>query len=138
MPRKRTRTSAAESLFAARGQAQQGEVWRQVAAAQDKLGQAVGKEVRDGRSASSLQLTLEDADIEKQTHAYVEALLGCPEGTPGVIGFAAVINGEVNSAEVYGSRQLFATLWPKMLRSVAVEALAEFRKDEAFPEITEI
>jgi hypothetical protein len=35
----------------------------------------------------------------------------------------------VNSADVYASRDLFAKLWPKLLKASAVEAIAELNKD---------
>ena len=36
----------------------------------------------------------------------------------------------MNSADVYASHELFAKLWPKLLRSTAVEAVAELQKDK--------
>ncbi|MFX5484718.1 DUF6569 family protein, partial [Acinetobacter baumannii] len=42
-----------------------------------------------------------------------------------VVGYAFAINGKVNSADVYASHDLFKKLWPKLLNSSAVEAVAE-------------
>jgi hypothetical protein len=49
-----------------------------------------------------------------------------------VIGYAFVINGKVNSADIYGSRQLFAGLWMKLLRASAVEAVSEYQPGKKF------
>jgi len=43
---------------------------------------------------------------------------------------APSINGQFNTAEVYGSEDLFNRLWPKLLRTAAVEAFAELKKEE--------
>jgi hypothetical protein len=52
------------------------------------------------------------------------------------VGYAFAINGKVNSADVYASRELFAKLWPKLLRSSAVEAMAEMKKGAKFENAT--
>lgn len=114
-----------ELRMAARYEADQSKVWRAVAKAQDKLAGAIGGSVADERSSSSLQLTLEHQDVGRLADAYVAALKGHVEGKDDVIGYAFAINGAINSAEVYGSPALFRKLWPKMLRTAAVEAVGE-------------
>ena len=52
-------------------------------------------------------------------------LQAAPGEEDDVIGFAVAVNGNIHSADVYGSSNLFRTLWPKLLRASAVEALAE-------------
>lgn len=86
---------------------------------------------RSGASPTSLQLTLEKADVKEAAEKYVAALAGIVEGKPDVIGFAFAVNGEPNSADVYASGALFRKLWPKLLKASAVEALAELRRSEA-------
>jgi len=54
------------------------------------------------------------------------------EGKDDVVGFAVAINGQVEEADVYGSPVLFRKLWPKLLKSCAVDALAEWDKDKKF------
>ena len=41
-----------------------------------------------------------------------------------MVGFAFAINGKLNSAEIYYSRDLFGRLWEKMLQATAVEAVS--------------
>ncbi len=103
----------------------QGEVWENVAKVQQKLQASVGADVRAKESASSLQLTLENERVRRSVDAYVQALTDLAATHPRAVGYVFAIDGALNSAEVYGSRDLFAELWPKLLQASAVEAVAE-------------
>jgi hypothetical protein len=107
-------------------------VWMEVAKAQDKLEKNLNKSVKSEASPSSLQLTLEDKKLIETVEQYVKELTRSIEGTDDVIGFACAVNGQVVSADVYGSAALFRKLWPKLLRASAVEAVAELKKDKKF------
>lgn len=111
----------------------QGEVWKEVAANQDKLTANTGGDVKSAQSASSYQLTLEHGKVKETTGAYVKKLAGVIEGKNDVIGFAFAINGKVNSADLYGSAALFRKLWPKLLEAAAVEAISEKQKKAHTP-----
>jgi hypothetical protein len=80
-------------------------------------------------SASSFELSVEDVKVKETTAAYINALSGILQNKSDVIGYVFAINGEVNSADVYASRTLFAKLWPKLLKASAVEAVAELTQD---------
>jgi hypothetical protein len=54
------------------------------------------------------------------------------DGQPDVIGYAFAINGEVNSADIYGSHELFVKLWPKLLRASSVEAVSKYDAGKKF------
>ena len=114
-----------ELRLAAKHAGDQSKVWEAVSSSQAKLAREVGGSVADERSETSLQLTLENADVTRLADAYVAKLSGAFEGRDAVIGYAFAINGEINTADVYGSTGLFRKLWPKMLRAAAVEAVAE-------------
>jgi hypothetical protein len=103
----------------------QAEVWQKVAETQDKLSKNTGKPVNAATSPSSLQLALEDKDLNNKLAGYEEALSAAIEGKTDVIGVALCVNGKVTGAEVYGSAALFRKLWPKLVKSAATEALAE-------------
>jgi hypothetical protein len=125
-------------LAAKREQSQQA-VWTNVKAAQDKLSRNVGDNVQANASASSLELSVENAKVKETTAAYIGALSGILQNKSDVIGYVFAINGHVNSADVYASRALFAKLWPKLLKASAVEAVAELNKDiEASPIASEV
>jgi hypothetical protein len=111
---------------------QQGQVWEKVKEQQEKLSRRLSKNVAAAQSPSSLQLTLEDKDLQARVDAYVARLQKCTAGKPGVVGFALTINGKVESAEVYGSYALFRKMWPKLLRAAAVDAFAEQQKGRRY------
>jgi hypothetical protein len=103
----------------------QGEVWKKVAEAQDKLSQNVGGRVNDEKSATSLQLTLENKKVAATADEFVNKLSGIVDGKDDVIGYAFVVNG--NSADIYASNFLFKKLWLKLLKATAIEAVAEMQ-----------
>lgn len=118
--------------LAAKARESQGEVWREVARAQDKLSANVGGNVKNQASPTSLQLALENKDVQKTADNYVEALSGIVNGKSDVIGYVFAINGKINSADIYASSVLFKKLWPKLLKASAIEAIAELRRGEKF------
>ena len=122
--------------LAARTKGDQGEVWKEVANVQGKLSNNVGENVMDAQSATSLQLTLENKQVNQAVDEYVAKLAKSVEGNKNALGFAFAINGKVNSIDVYASGVLFKKLWPKLLRASAAEAVAELQKDKAFPAVT--
>jgi hypothetical protein len=117
---------------ASRYRRSQQEVWDNAADLQEKLSRNVGKSVRSPVSSSSLELTLGNKDVRKHAEKYVNALRGIIKDRKHIIGFIFAINGQLNTAEVYGSEDLFRQLWSKLLRTAAVEAFAELNKDKRF------
>ena len=111
--------------LAANKERSQSEVWQQVAEVQGKLGRSVGGSVTSAASQTSLQLSLENGQLAASVEDYVEALANVVDGKSDAIGYAFAINGRINSAEVYASHDLFAKLWPKLLKASATEAVAE-------------
>jgi hypothetical protein len=121
--------STKELKLAAKSAKSQDAVWQNVSVAQEKLGLRVGGSVRDGASASSLELSVENSKVKESTADYIGALSGILSKHNDVIGYVFAINGKVNSADIYASRALFAKLWPKLIKATAVEAVAELQKD---------
>ena len=123
---------ASNSLkLAARHGASQRGVWDNVSKAQMDLKKNVKAEVQAGESKSSLELTLEHKKVVEAVDAYIKKLQEGPKDKKDVIGYAVVINGKVNNADIYASNGLFQKLWPKLLKASAVEALAE-KNDKKF------
>ncbi|MBN2356064.1 hypothetical protein JXO59_08115 [candidate division KSB1 bacterium] len=122
--------------LAAKAKKSQAEVWQEVSYIQDKLGSRIGQSVRSEDSESSLQLTLENKEIEKKTRAYVDHLLGIIDKNHNVLGFAFAVNGEFNSVDLYGHTALMQKLWPKMLEACAVEAVADYDAKAKTPVVT--
>ena len=121
-----------EVKLAAKSRGSQGEVWREVAAAQDKLSANVGGSVKNEASPTSFQLALENKDVQRTAENYVDGLSGIVNGKTDVIGYVFAINGKINSADIYASSALFKKLWPKLLQASAIEAIAELRRGEKF------
>ena len=131
-------SSKQEKLAARYGQDQSG-VWAGVAEQQLKLNENVSRlagrsvDTRSTLSGSSLQLTLENKDLDLVKKEYFEKLDAILDGKADVIGFAYAINGEINSAEVYNNGKLFRALWPKLLDAAITEAVTECDADRHFP-----
>lgn len=112
-------------------------VWSNVSKEQAKLSANLDTTVNAPASRSSLQLSLENPKLEMKTKEYMDELSKIIEGKDDVIGFVFAVNGEVNSADIYSSRTLFRKLWPKLLKSSAFEAIAEYKKDKKFGSVKE-
>src|SRR5216683_3418861 len=89
-----------ELKLAAKNAESQGEVWRQVAVAQDKLSANTGTRVNGAASPTSFQLALENKQVLANADSYVKALAGIINGKPDVIGYVFAINGKINSADI--------------------------------------
>ena len=124
-----------ELKLAAKSANSQQAVWDNVAVVQTKLAENVGGSVNSSVSASSLELSVEDSKVKETSAAYINALNGILKKRSDVIGYVFAINGKVNSADVYASNALFAKLWPKLLKSSAVEAIAELNQETAPEEV---
>ncbi|RPI75054.1 MAG: hypothetical protein EHM45_15915 [Desulfobacteraceae bacterium] len=131
--------------IASRGKKSQQEVWNEVANTRGKLqsrkqsgnnsahGVAPTANTRNQNTVvpsadqgqTSLQLALEDKDIQKEIQKYCDTLTRSIESAPHAVGYAFAINGKINSADFFASASLFKKLWPKLIRASAVEALAE-------------
>jgi hypothetical protein len=122
--------STRELKLANKYKSSQGEVWNEVAQAQQRLGENVGKLVKKPESVTSLQLTLEDKDVEKHVRAYMDEISKQIGDSKEVIGFAFAVNNKLSNAHLYGNAVLFRKLWDKMLESCAVEALSELNESK--------
>ena len=133
-----TFNSATESVvskdmkMAVRVKADQRSVWDSVAALQANIAGALRAEVRAAPSPTSLPMTMQTPVVRKSIDGYLLDLKSVINGQADVIGYAFAINGEVNSADVYGSHELFVKLWPKLLRASAVEAVSKYDAGKKF------
>jgi hypothetical protein len=100
-------------------------VWDSVAKAQADLTAGVGSVVASPQSSTSLQLSLEHANLKGVRAAYVSALEEKGVKETDVIGYVAAINGKAVSANIYPSNGLFRKMWAKQLAAVAAEAIGE-------------
>lgn len=131
--------------FSARSEKSQGKVWASVAQSQMKMSGNVykgdaTKSVNAQESATSLQLSLENEDLEKLSKEYIVAITEKMPQHDDIIGYAFAINGEFNSADVYLSHDLFNKVWNSRLDAMASEAIAEQDDKKKFttPAVTTI
>ena len=89
-------------------------------------------------ASTSMQMAMESKPVVDATGGYVRDLAKIVDGQNDVVGYAYAINGKLNSAEVYASRELFLKMWPKLVRASAAEALAERPKAQASQKAPEI
>lgn len=127
------RVISKELKLAANASRSQTEVWDKVAEAQSKLSKNIGGKVASDVSASSLQLTIENRKVTATADEYVKNLEKLLQGQKDVIGYAFAINGELNSADIYVSNDLFKRLWPRMLKAAAIEAVSETTRNVNAP-----
>jgi hypothetical protein len=121
-----------ELKMAVRVQADQSKVWNQVSAAQDKLSASMGAPARAPASPTSFAMTMQAPAVQQSADSYIRNLAGIIDGKSDVVGYAFAINGKINSVEIYASHELFAKLWPKLLKASAVEALSEYQPKAKF------
>lgn len=111
--------------IATRAEPSQAKVWEEVDAATSKIRAETSTVALPTHAGSSLQLALEDKNVQESTAPYESKLLSIVEGESNVIGFAFVINNTLNAAEVYASSAMFKRFWPKLLKTAALEAISE-------------
>lgn len=110
----------------------QGEVWKEVAKAKAKLATSTGIKVADQRSASSLQLALENKKLQATVKEYVDQIKQQAKGVDTTLGYAFAINGKFNSADIYINHDVFTKLWQKRLEAAATEAVSEAKKKATY------
>ena len=120
-----------DAKVALRSKKEQGEVWKSVAKAQEKISAGVGKPVAAATSPTSLQLSLEDKELKKKNETFITGLKGSVEENARAIGFVCVINGQINSAEIFAGHDLFRRAWPRLLEAAATEAISEQKEKVA-------
>lgn len=110
--------------------APQEEVWGGVAKAQQDLSTNLGKDVRSKKSESSLLLALEDKDLKKRVKEYADDLNSQMKDDKDAVGYVFAVNGQINSADIYGNNALFMKQWRKLANSCSTEAISERNKEK--------
>lgn len=98
----------------------QGEVWKEVSENNAKLGTSNGTD------------TYQEVYASKRVGAQMDDYLRALEREvlqPGVVGVIVARNGKAVWADVFASQRLFASYWPKLLKSYVVDALGDNTSD---------
>lgn len=105
----------------------QSEVWNEVSANNSKLGTTNGTD------------TYQEVYANKKVGAQMDDYLKALEREvlqPGVVGVVIARNGRPVWSDVFASQRLFASYWPKLLKSYVVDALGDNRS-EARPTVAD-
>lgn len=130
--------SSRDLKLASRYSKDQSAVWQKVSEKQYKLDKNLAEmkgenvDVRSPQSETSLQLTLENKELEDVTKEFKNNLNNLNDFSENSIGFAYAINGQFYGMDIYHSRELFAKLQAKLFDAVIAEAISEYEKDISF------
>jgi hypothetical protein len=103
-------------------------VWAAVASAEHKMARQTPGYLGSTVSPSSLQLSLEDAALQKNIRQWFQAISGQVRLDTKTVGVAITINNRLEKIEWYGHARLFRRLWAGLLRAVILEALLERKR----------
>jgi hypothetical protein len=121
-----------ELKMSVRKEQSQEKVWTNVEKIQEKLGENLGEEVKSDKSKSSLQLTLENKRLKMSEEEYFRRLGPVVLKKKDAVGFVFVINGSINSAEVFVTSDLFRRVWGKCVRAGIQEAISVYQDNTRF------
>ena len=76
-----------------------------------------------------------DADFVSQLEPFVKALKQPVEERENIVGVIVAVNGKVESMDIFESTPLFKKLWPKLLKSYALDAATHPLEDGAAPDV---
>jgi hypothetical protein len=62
--------------------------------------------------------------VKQTAEGFKKDLAGLAAKYPDALGYVAAVNGKVTGSDVYSTHDLFRRMWPKLLDSAAVEAMA--------------
>jgi len=117
----------------------QGEVWAKVGEIQAGLSSNLKARVQSERSATSLQLALENDKLAEAQKRFVDALEPKGGEAEDVVGYVFAVNGRLNSADIYASNGLFRKLWPRLVKASATEAISATSGDKkSAPDLSEV
>lgn len=105
---------------AAMSEAGQGAVWDSVAATQKANGVA--------SPSGALLVLYEDGRVSRRLDSLVSDLRDLPDELPEMNGVAVQIDERIVAVDVFPDRRLLVSLWPKLIRSYALEALSRDRQ----------
>lgn len=94
----------------------QSEVWDEVGETRRTLGVATPTE--------AFAKVYEDSDVQEQTRSYHERFDRLPALNPEAVGVAVAVGDRLVCIDLFASRELFREMWPKLLRSYVIDAVA--------------
>jgi hypothetical protein len=101
--------------------ASQGRVWDEVARSKDEA----AKKLNAPNTNSTLNETLDSAEVKKSEQRYTEALGSVLKHSPDAVGVVFVVNGKVEEVDVYPGRRILGKIYPRLLASHAFQATSK-------------
>lgn len=95
----------------------QSDVWAEVGAARDAVG-AGGETEAFGR-------VFEQEDIQARARPYERKLERLPASCPDAQGVLVAVGSRIVCCDVFGAKELFRRMWPKLLKSYVVDAISQ-------------
>ncbi len=114
---------ATSGVRKARAAADQGEVWNQVAAEQERLAAP--------SATGTLQSVQESKVVQDRMEPYKRALSDLPLDVGKARGVVACVSGKIVAADLFGSRAVFAQLYAKLLDSYVIDAVGRDARGRA-------
>ncbi|MBX3167439.1 MAG: hypothetical protein KF760_08500 [Candidatus Eremiobacteraeota bacterium] len=108
---------------AALSEAGQGAVWDSVAETQKANGVS--------SPSGALLVVYEDSRLSRRLDSMVSDLRDLPQDYPDMNGVVVQIDERIVAVDVFPDRRLLVSLWPKLLRSYALEALSRDHRQNA-------
>ena len=108
---------------------EQGKVWEKVAL-QNSASMVAAED-------ATFSANYSDADFVKQLEPYVQKLQQPIAERRNIVGVIVAVGGKVESMDMFESTPLFKKLWPKLLKSYALDAATQRATGEAETEATD-
>ncbi len=102
-------------------------VWSSVEKSQTILNDNLQVDVKDGKSASSLQLSLENEKLKETAEAYMKVLNAALVENKESCGFVFLVNNKFSNAEIFNNIPLFQDNAKALLEAAANEAIASVK-----------
>ncbi|MDI6788084.1 MAG: hypothetical protein QME51_06915, partial [Planctomycetota bacterium] len=102
-------------------------VWEKAAEYKSNVRTAFGLQLS---TTTSINEEMETPVIQKSSAEYEKAFADLLKDYPQSIGIAYVLNGEINTIDLYHSNKLFQRLYPKLLKTYANESVISESKDQ--------
>lgn len=102
---------------------------------QDKVWASVAETCRAGKveaPTGSLNAVYEDAEMRRRIVRWEDDLRNLPDDFPTMNGAALQVGGRILAVDLFPDRRIFLALWPKLLKSYALEAAISERDNEDF------
>ena len=100
--------------MAVQGEKNQGQVWNRVA--------QTNRQSQASSSSGAFTANYASAATLERLEPYVESVRSSIANRPQIVGVLVAVNGRIESLDVFESTPLFEQLWPKLLKSYALDA----------------